>query len=145
MSNANANEAKFRRNFGGFILAGVTSAFFVSPLLPLSYPITLFLGGGAAAWAVFVGYHIVVIRPDRALFNQLWIAILFSIGLLGWTLVDALRTANSLYSQCYDLQMQMERGTAEKVVGQADAKDRFTAYGCQWQILPPRVVLPSQS
>lgn len=145
MSDANRKEERFRRNIGGLLLAGVTIAFFLTPLMRLANPIALVVGGVAAGWALFIAYQTLVIDASRALTRQLWVFGLSAVGLLGWTFGDAAMTAAWLDRECLTLQLAMDRGTTDKPVGQADAKDRFAAYGCQPRRLDPRLALPPQS
>lgn len=145
MSDANRKQERFRRDIGGLLLAGVAVGFFASPLMRLANPISLFIGGMLLGPALFFAYQTRVIQAGRFLMRLAWCFGVAGGCLLGWTFIDAARSAAWLDVECDKLQLAMDRGTTERFVGQPDAKDRFAAYGCQPRELPPRLSLPPQS
>jgi hypothetical protein len=136
MANEHTREGRFKRDHGGFALAGIILAYFASPLLGKSDPVLLLILGGSLGLTVLSAYERkVMLEKTRwngvTLVGSLVVAVLCFITVIA----SAAPLVSKLNRQCASLQNEMlngrPAGSPAPPVGRSDPADAFQALGCR--------------
>jgi hypothetical protein len=136
MAKEHTREGRFRREGGGFAVAGIVAAYFASPFVSRADPEWLLLSGSCFALGI-VGIYTSMVLGEKSRAKTIWTAFLLFSGIagLGYAAVDATYEHRALARHCAALQNEILNGrapgTATPPPGRSDAADAFQALGCR--------------
>lgn len=150
MATEHTREGRFRREGGGFAIAGIVAAYFASPFISRADPVWMLFGGGLIAFGLVGIYSGIVIKKNSRL-ATFWtgFAMFSGIAVLGWAGTDATYQQRALDRHCVALQSELLNGRAPGAAtpapGRSDPADAFQALGCRPRWNEPWLSRPSST